>query len=155
MVEALRKMGVKQWGSTRPLVLVWLATINKENKVDILAVETSNEMLERFKRQGQRYGLPLIFPVMDVADLDKVSAENITSVSLPELKEASKRYQPDVLLIGTVEYENDAYQARWSLVMKEKSWDWTTTGASQDQVIAEALDHVSQTLSPQNSVAKN
>jgi hypothetical protein len=151
----LHKMGMKQWGSTRPLVLVWLATINTQHEVDILGVETANAMLEKFKNQGQRYGLPLIFPVMDVTDMDKVSSDNITSVSLPELKEASKRYQPDALLIGTIERNNDGYQARWNLVMKDKSWDWTTSGSSQDQVIAEALDHVSKSLAPQGHLANN
>src|SRR3990167_6968750 len=87
----LRKVGASHWSARRPLILVWLATINDRNEVDILGMETKGGTLEKFKRQGQRYGLPLIFPVMDVADMDKVSAENITAVSLPELKNASKR----------------------------------------------------------------
>lgn len=152
----LHKLGLKQWGATRPLVLVWLATVNA-NGVDILGVETANGMLEKFKKQGQRYGLPLIFPVMDVTDMDKVTSDEITSVSLAELKDASKRYRPDVLLIGTLskDKDDDTYQARWNLVMKDKNWDFSTQGATQEQAIADAMDHVSQVLSPQGLVANN
>lgn len=149
----LLKTGIKQWTAIRPLVLVWLATVNAtSHEADIMGVETTNGVLEKFKRQGQRYGLPLIFPVMDMADMEKVSSENITDVALPELKNASKRYEPDALLIGTIEHEDNAYTARWSLVMNDKTWDWTTTGATQEEVIAGVLDHVSQTLSQGRSV---
>ena len=143
----LRKAGMKQWGSIRPLVLVWLATISDQHQVDILGVDMGSSMLERFRRQGKRFGLPLIFPMMDMADMNKVSAESITSVVLPELKSASDRYEPDALLIGTIEYDDDAYQGRWSLVISDKTWDWTTSGATQEEAVSAVLEHVSQLLS--------
>jgi uncharacterized protein len=143
----LRKNGIKQWSSIRPLVLVWLATVNAQNNVDILGSESGSTKMEKFMRQGQRIGLPLIFPVMDMADLDKVSPENITEVSLPTIKDASKRYDPDALLIGTIESnDEEGFDGRFSLVLKNKTWDWTNTAESQDKVFAEALEHVSQTL---------
>lgn len=142
----LRKVGAKQWTNIRPLVLVWLATVDGQ-EASIIGIEGNNLVLQKFKQQGQRYGLPLIFPVMDVTDLSQISPDNITRVSLPEIKSASKRYEPDALLIGTIEMEDGTYQARWNLISKDKSWDWTTSGNSQDQVIGDALDHISQMFS--------
>ncbi len=150
----MRKTGLKQWSAIRPLVLVWLATVNDQHKVDILGLETESVMLEKFKLQGQRYGLPLIFPMMDVTDLDKVSPDTITSLALPELQGASKRYEPDALLIGTIEHDQGNYEGRWNLVMKDKTWDWTTSGKTPEQAIGEVLDHVSQTLSQGRAVAE-
>lgn len=151
----LRKAGAKHWGETRPLVLVWLATINDRHEVDILGVETANDVLQKFKKQGQRFGLPLIFPVMDVADMEKVSSENITAVSLPELRDASKRYEPDVLLVGTISHDDTGYQGRWNLIWKDKTWDWSITGETQEKVIADALDDVSQVLSKRQDAPRN
>lgn len=149
----LRKAGATSWGETRPLILVWLATVNDRHEIDILGVETEHAMLERFKREGQRFGLPLIFPVMDVADMEKITSDNITTVALPELKEASKRYEPDALLIGTIEYDGDIYTGRWNLVWGEKSWDWSIEGDTREKLFASVLDNVSQVLS-QRSDAK-
>jgi hypothetical protein len=143
----LRKAGVVGWGSARPLIIVWLATVNDKREVDILGVETPTDTLEKFKRQGQRYGLPLIFPVMDVTDMNKVTSDNITSVALSELKDASKRYEPDAILVGTIEYDNNEYQGRWNLVWKDKAWDWSITGATQEKVIADVLHNVSRLMS--------
>src|SRR3990167_11197041 len=149
----LRKAGATSWGETRPLILVWLATVNDRHEVDILGVETEHAMLEKFKRDGQRFGLPLIFPVMDVADMEKVTSDNITTIALPELKEASKRYEPDALLIGTIEYDGDIYTGRWNLVWGEKAWDWSIEGDTREKLFASVLDNVSQVLS-QRSDAK-
>lgn len=151
----LRKAGAKHWGETRPLVLVWLATINDRHEVDILGVETANDVLEKFKKQGQRYGLPLIFPVMDVADMEKVTSDNITSLAMSELRDASRRYGPDVLLIGTIEHDDGIYHGKWNLVWKDKSWDWSVTGDTPEKVIAEVLDNVSQILSRRRSAPNN
>lgn len=143
----LRKAGAASWGETRPLILVWLATVNDRHEVDILGVETEHAMLERFKREGQRFGLPLIFPVMDVADMEKITSDNITAVALPELKEASKRYEPDALLIGTIEYDGEIYTGRWNLVWGEKAWDWSLEGDTREKLFTSILDNVSQVLS--------
>lgn len=146
----LKKAGAKEWKNIRPLVLVWLATVSDKNQVDIMGVESGSQVLEKFKQQGQRYGIPLIFPVMDVTDMTEISADNITSVALPEIKNASKRYQPDALLVGTMESHDEGYEARWNLVAKEKVWDFTTSGATQEQVIGEAMDHLTEMFTQNN-----
>lgn len=143
----LRKAGASTWGETRPLILVWMATVNDRHEIDILGVESQHAMLEKFKREGQRFGLPLIFPVMDVTDMEKVTSDNITSVALPELKEASKRYEPDALLIGTIEYDGEIYTGKWNLVWGDKSWDWSIEGDAREKLFANVLDNVSQVLS--------
>lgn len=142
----LRKLGMKPWGSIRPLVMVWLATVDNHHDVDILGGETGSNKLERFMRQAQRIGLPMIFPVMDMTDIDKITPDNITSVALPEIKDASKRYHPDALLVGTIESDDGGYEGRFSLVLNDKSWDWTTNADTQDKVFADALTRVSQAL---------
>lgn len=148
IARLLRKAGATSWGDTRPLVLVWFASVNDKHEADILGTDTTKDSLAKFKRIGQRFGVPLIFPVMDVEDMDKVSPSNITSLALPILQMASRRYQPDVLLIGTIERDADAgYQGRWSLVWKDKSWEWNINGVSQEKVFADVLNNVIQVLS--------
>lgn len=143
----LRKAGVDYWGEMRPLILVWLATINDKKEIDILGVETPGNLLHVFKKQGERFGLPLIFPVMDVTDMNMISSENIVSVSLPVLKTAATRYAPGALLIGTIEQGKQGYDAHWNLILGDKIWDWSISAPTQQMVISDVLDDVSQTLS--------
>lgn len=142
----LKKNGMKPLSSIRPLVLVWLATINSHHDTDIMGGDAGGPQLEKFTTMGQRIGLPLIFPVMDMTDMNNITAENVTTLSLPEIRAASKRYQPDALLIGTIESEDQGFSGKFSLVMNEKSWDWTATGETPDQIFSDALDHVNQNL---------
>lgn len=143
----LKRAGVSYWGEMRPLILVWLATVNEQQQADILGAETLGNVLGTFKTQGERFGLPLIFPMMDMTDMSMVSANNITSVSLPDLQRASARYAPDAMLIGTMVESKGGYDAHWNLVLGERIWDWSISAPTAAGVIADVLDDVSQTLS--------
>lgn len=143
----LKRAGVNYWGEMRPLILVWLATVNDKEQADILGVETPGGVLNIFKQQGQRFGLPLIFPMMDVADMSMINPANITSVSMPDLQRASTRYAPDAMLVGTMVQTKDGYEAHWNLVLGEKVWDWSISAPTAETIIANVLDDVSQTMS--------
>ncbi len=142
----LKRNGMKQLSNIRPLVLVWLATVNEHHDKDILGGENGSNTLEKFMLQGQRVGLPLIFPVMDMTDMSNITPDNIATLSLPEIRNASKRYQPDAMLIGTIETDEQGFQGKFSLVMSDKSWDWSSTADSADKIFADALDHVQRDL---------
>lgn len=142
----LKRNGLKQLSSVRPLVLVWLATVNDHHNADIVGGDAGNFILQKFMEQGQRIGLPLIFPVMDMTDISNISPENITTLSLPEIRNASKRYQPDAMLIGTLVSDDQGFEGRFTLVMNDKSWDWTATADSEDKIFSDALNHINQDL---------
>jgi hypothetical protein len=143
----LRKASVTAWGDNRPLLLVWLAMVNDKHDVEILGGENGNDVVGKVKRFGQRFGVPLIFPVMDMTDMQKISSDNVTSISVQELKDASKRYEPEALLIGTLEHDGDIYSGHWSLVWGDKAWDWNLEADSREKVLSDVMDNVSQVLS--------
>lgn len=154
----LKQVNLKPWISSRPLVLVWLVAMHDHYAADIiLGGENEQEMTEQFKRQALRYGLPLIFPVMDVTDIGNISTSSIIDLRLPIIKSASRRYQPDALLIGTLENDDHGYRGRWSLVWGDKVWDWTLSGAEPDKIFNNVLSNVSQVLArgQDKAISKN
>lgn len=143
----LKKAGIAYWGENRPLILVWLAITGKHHETEIISNEMPGEIFIAMKGQSKKYGLPLIFPMMDVADISQISPIDVISMSLPDLTEAAKRYAPDALLIGYIDENNTRYQSQWQLVLGKKRWKWTMTDNSMNQAIASIMNQVGQTLS--------
>lgn len=141
----LRKSGITFWGDKRPLILVWLAVTNHHG-TEIIGSETNGEVLDSMTHEGKKLGLPLIFPLMDVADMSHVSAEDVQTMSLASLLEAGKRYSPSAYLIGTITQADDGYASEWELVMNKNHWKWNIDEKSTDDIIASVLNETSQTL---------
>lgn len=142
----LKKAGVSYWGENRPLILVWVSYTNIKNFAEIIGNENPGNILTTMKLQGKKYGLPLIFPMMDVTDIDQVSTTDIKEMSLSTLKEAGKRYAPDAMLIGAIEQTNIDFQSHWQLVLGTNQWAWNISEKLIDDVIASVLNQTSQTL---------
>ncbi len=143
----LRKAGIAFWGQKRPLILVWLAVSDLKGAPVVIGNETPGEVLEAMQHQSRRFGLPLIFPIMDVADMSQVSPEEVRAMTLLPLQEAGKRYSPNVYLIGKIETMTGGYQSQWQLIWNKHQWRWSIADKTTDKVIAEVLYQASQALS--------
>lgn len=143
----LKKAGVVYWGGNRPLILVWLAFTNKKNETNIIGNEDPGDLLNAMKQESKKYGIPLIFPMMDVTEMDEVSANDIDEWSIPLLKKASKRYAPDAFLIGKIDANGDGYESEWELILGKNQWSWTVSDKTTNGVVGILLNQISQTLS--------
>lgn len=143
----LQQAGVASWGENRPLVMLWLVVNNNQQDPEIIGGESASDVFSEMKSEAKKYGLPLIFPMMDVDEINQVSAGDVTDMSLPVLQEASKRYAPDALLIGEIDGNNSqGVQSKWQLVKNDKHWDWKFTGKSSHDVIALVVNQVTSML---------
>jgi len=143
----LHRAGVSFWGEKRPLILVWLTLTSPHHPIEIIGDETPGELLESMKFTGEKLGLPLIFPLMDVTDIGQISPEDVSTMDLTTLKKAGKRYAPNAYLIGNIEALEDGYQTEWQLVLGNRQWKWTIATKSLDDAITKVLSQTSQTLS--------
>lgn len=145
--KLLNKAGVTYWGESRPLILVWLAvTNNAVHTSQIISNEESGDILLAMKQKEKKYGLPLIFPMMDITDMDQVSYDDIAAMNLPALQEAARRYSPDAFLIGAIQQNDDVFQGEWQLVIGDNQWHWSISDKSIENVIDSVLNQTSQTL---------
>jgi hypothetical protein len=143
----LHKAGITFWGERRPLILVWLVASDASHVAEIISNETPGTVLNAMKNQGDRYGLPLIFPLMDVVDMDQVTPEEVSAVMLPILRQAGKRYAPNAYLIGKIETKLGGCESQWQLVINNNQWAWSISNSTPDAVIADVFYQTSQTLS--------
>ncbi|RDI39848.1 DUF2066 domain-containing protein [Aquicella lusitana] len=144
--QLLKRAGLAHWKESRPLTLVWLAVTDPQHSAMIIDYETPGDVLEDMKQQGKKYGLPLIFPMMDMSDVNRVTPADVSAMDVSTLKEAGKRYSPDALLIGNLEQSETGAKSQWQLVLGEDQWNWTITGKTSHDMIAELFNQISQTL---------
>lgn len=144
--RVLKQNGVAFWGEVRPLMIVWMAVTNSQYETEIVGHEGSNELINKLKDQAGKYGLPLIFPVQDMAEVSQVSVNDINHMNLNVLKDVSKRYSPDAYLVAHIEPSNKNYQGEWELILNNEKWKWTITDKTIDSVISNALNQVSLAL---------
>src|SRR3990167_6671651 len=68
----LKKAGVTFWSENRPLILMWIAVTDQSMNTKIISHETSRKLFNLFDQQSKKYGLPSIFPLMDINDMNQV-----------------------------------------------------------------------------------
>lgn len=143
----LKKAGTVQWGENRPLILVWLAITNESHAAQLVGNEDSADLLREMKLQGKKYGLPLIFPMMDMEDVSQVTPDDVNKMSIQVLKDAARRYTPDAILVGKIDALPQHIESTWQFVLGDKNWEWRIVGKSEEEVVASIVTHINQALS--------
>jgi hypothetical protein len=97
---ALRLAGAPYWQAKRPVV--WAILVQQQNGVrQFVQPETSPVLKEALHEHAALRGLPLIFPIDELASLD-LNADNIGSLEPAQLIEAAQSFDIDIVLLGKV-----------------------------------------------------
>lgn len=145
----LNRAGIVYWGENRPLLLVWATVKEDSHSADIIGSDNAGDWYETFRVQGKKFGLPLIFPVMDMTDVGQVAPEDVVGMKIDQLKEAGKRYAPDAYLVGNIEKTKTGWQGQWRLIFGTKQWDWKITDVTSEGLLGDIMNQASHTLSKQ------
>lgn len=99
ILRLLNENNVPVWPGNRPITLVWAVIQNElgERRVLSASEETPAKALLREEAAGR--GLPVLFPLMDFEDLRAVGVDAIWNQDLEVLRDASRRYQAESLLV--------------------------------------------------------
>ena len=147
--------GIAYWDDDRPLILVFMAITKNEDGPNIIDNEFSNNNFNNMKFASRRYGLPLIFPVMDIDEINQISADDIVMPSLEVLKEIAKRYTPDAILIGDMTEDKTGVVSKWKLIWNNKQWNWKITAKTQKTVLSSLMKQMSETFIDEYGIAKD
>jgi hypothetical protein len=152
----LQRAHMTPWGEDRPLILVWLANSTSEQGTELVGAHQSDKMAQALLWQSQLFGLPLLFPELDLADTSQITVEDITRAAIPVVKEASKRYSAaKVLLIGKVHPTDSGYFSDWHLVVDDQDWHWTATDKTEGDIATGILRQTMETLSRYYGITDN
>lgn len=133
----LRQTGQLVWGNDRPLTLVWLAVDWGQGDREIItaddplpgrdaarSIDRNRLLRQRLLDMAERRGLPLLFPLVDTADLQTVSFSDIWGGFDEQLLAASRRYEAHSILVGRIRPAS-GQRNRWNYYFggEELSWE--------------------------------
>ena len=130
--RALADREVAVWAEAdRPRVLVWLA-VERDGGREIAGGETAPDIQDALRAAAADYGLPVLFPLRDLEDRQRVTSSDVWGGFREPILEASERYRAEVVLVGRLEGRADAYQARWLLLWEDDVAEWSASGEDLD-----------------------
>lgn len=144
--QLLRDNSLPIWGYQRPNVLVWLAVKDGKNRY-LLKKSDRSLIKDAVIRESRKRGLPIVWPEIDAQDQKQVSFIDVWGKFWEPVKQASKRYPVDAIILGQMNWDNGSWQVDWSLSLEDKTDSWQLTAVDLDLLMSSgigvATDHVS------------
>lgn len=147
--QALNQLGQSVWEKDRPLILIW--TILKDRQGSQLA-QGDNPLAVQplLKKHFEQRGLPYVFPILDLTDLQKLTPNSLLTLESAPLWSLSARYTPAILLVVAVDTSNNqTILTHWRLLLPQTEMRWDFTEKTLDQAISLGADQVLKTISEQ------
>lgn len=145
----LREAGFAVWPARRPLTLVWLVAadggiVSDEGKSGAAA----------FVDAAERRGLPLVWPSMDLVDQRAIDPGDVTGLFVEQIRDASRRYDPALILVGRLRDESSLWAARWTLIEPAgASETWREQEPTRDAALTVAVSRLGDELLRRYGVA--
>lgn len=136
--DALRERGVIVWGRQRPEVLVWLAVDDGRERY-IIDADGDSPPHRAFMAQSRERGLPLLLPLLDVADRSELEFVDISGGFLDAVERASERYRAEAVLVGHLQRGGDGWQADWNLLGVGERRTWSARARALDDAVASGV----------------
>ncbi len=144
--KLLRNAAAPIWGPNRPLILAWMEYEVPNHPSEVIDNASQSDISTLTKQYAEQRGLPFIFPVMDVTDLNQVNVGQIMTMTEAPLLDAAKRYSSDAILIARVIQTNNNFSLHAKLIMGKDHWDWNISGKTLVEVIHQLIDNIADKL---------
>lgn len=149
--SAMRAAGLPVWGRERPAILAWIA-VDEGGRRRLLSATDASPLRTGLEAAAQRYGLPLVLPLMDLEDQASVPLADIWGGFVDALREPSRRYQPQGLLLGRIWESGGGWTARWILDFNGEQLRWQHQAGSAQALIEEGVAELARRLAARLAV---
>ncbi|HAH71340.1 MAG TPA: hypothetical protein DCL74_06565 [Succinivibrionaceae bacterium] len=104
--------GHASWDGLKDPVLIWLADVNSDH---IVGGGTDHEFAQALTAASRADHFDLMFPLMDLDDVQAVSPNAVLSHNDEAVINASKRYAPKFLIAGALQQDGDSMTFKWNV----------------------------------------
>ena len=149
--RVLRQTSAPVWGSDRLLTIAWLAVdwgmgvreiIGSDEQTLMPAANRTidrNKMLrERMEAVATRRGIPIVFPLLDAEDRQRIGFSDIWGGFDDQLIAAAVRYGASSVLVGRLR-PGSAQANRWTWYNDGQRLDWTGEPEDALNTLADAM----------------
>ncbi|RLV58471.1 DUF2066 domain-containing protein [Parashewanella curva] len=119
ILALLRNAKVSIWEKNRPLTLLWI-TYDTDINQQILSDSSSEVVVSEIKQASKINALPLIFPILDLSELNMISESDIKGYFIDAFPKVSEKYQVDYLILANIQQSQSGFQYQLKLYQQEQ-----------------------------------
>lgn len=150
----LKQTGQPIWKKNRPLTLVWLAT--QDTSGTQLSNSDDNPIVKALNDYAKQRGLPLIFPILDLTDLQQLQPSDVWAPFINVIQNASSRYSPNEILIIRIDQSTpNNIISHWSLLLKDDQLSWDIKGNDLKTILQDGVNNITNILAKRFAVTEN
>jgi hypothetical protein len=146
LMELMRSSNLGIWSAIRDEMLVWLV-VDEGGKRKIYNEEQMPEMANALSKGAKRKGLPMLFPLMDLEERQKISINDILGAYSERLYEVSDRYGTTSMLVGRVNKNKKCWVSEWAFYFNNSVRQWSKQCSSLDESILSGVQGAYDKLS--------
>lgn len=155
--EAINKIltdaNIPIWGANRPLITVWIDDELANHSPELIDNSSQNAILNLLKTEADNRGLPIIFPMMDVTDMNIVSSNDFVTQNVPNLQKASERYGSDAILLARIMHSDTGITVQAKLILGKDVWGWNLSDKTMAPIMTTLVDTVTHALAERYATA--
>ena len=145
--QALTELNVPSWGTSRPLTLAWVVIYDKDGRrVVNKASEVDPVIINALEKQTDLYGLPILYPLLDIEDNEKAGATALWAGFTEEIKTASARYQPESILLLRLDNRLAGWSSSWDIYLGDEHITWEAQGTYVENLIGRNIPRLATEL---------
>lgn len=149
----LRSAALPVWSSNRPSVLVWLVKDDFANGRQLVLLRDGSELAMAAGEVAVERGLPLIAPLLDLEDRLTADADSVWSLDEALIREASTRYQPDVIVVGRYSQTSSGnWLGAWSLWDKDRREVFDLDSSSEKELVGRGVATITDYLASRYAI---
>ena len=134
LMELMRSSNLGIWSAIRDETLVWLV-VDEGGKRKTYNEEQMPEIANALSKAAKRKGLPLMFPLMDLEERQKITINDILGAYSERLYEVSDRYGTASMLVGRVNKNKKCWVSEWAFYFNNSVKQWSKQCSSLDESI--------------------
>lgn len=157
MDRFLQRLEVPVWGNNRPDILVWLS-VEKAGRMQLVGAD-SEQWSSQLIQIASDSGLAITLPLLDLADQQAITTENVWQVSPEIIELASQRYGAQQVMLARLKSSSNGFQQLdWKLINASGEHADTLRADTLEAAFRTSLANVSERLAdiyaPRGSVAE-
>jgi hypothetical protein len=139
IISLLRENGLPVWGEHRSEAIVWLAVRDGANRYVLKQSDTSL-LKDSTDQAATRRGVPLIWPVYDRKDRQKLAFADVWAAFSDQVMAASTRYTKGPAIVGRLSWTGSEWKGDWSVFVDNAAYGWSLSGSDYNTLVAQGID---------------
>jgi hypothetical protein len=146
ILEALRNSQVGIWSEIRPETLLWLV-VDENGGRQFYNADAMPDVDGALTFSAKLKGIPLIFPLLDIEEQQKISVTDVLGADSRNLLAASARYDAPAIMAGHLVKKGDCWQADWAFHFDGKIKQWNSACAPLKATVSNGIKGAYNVLS--------